>query len=55
MLYNVQIVKMNNCSMDMCIKSAWIVIQSFMLGWPCIMNYMYNNQLDALFILSLLN
>jgi hypothetical protein len=27
----------------------------FMLGWPCIMNYVYNNQLDALFILSLLS
>jgi hypothetical protein len=26
-----------------------------MLGSPCNMNYMYNNQLDALFILSLLN
>jgi hypothetical protein len=26
-----------------------------MLGWPRIMNYVYNNQLDALFILSLLN
>jgi hypothetical protein len=26
-----------------------------MLGWPCIMNYMYNNQLDALIILNLLN
>jgi hypothetical protein len=24
----------------------------FMLGWLCILNYMYNNQLDALFILS---
>jgi hypothetical protein len=26
-----------------------------MLGWPCIMNYMYSNQLYALFIFSLLN
>jgi hypothetical protein len=26
-----------------------------MLGWPCSMNYMYNNQHDALFILSLLS
>jgi hypothetical protein len=27
----------------------------FMLVWPCIMNYMYNNHLDALFILGLLS
>jgi hypothetical protein len=26
-----------------------------MLGWPCISNYMNNNQLDALFIFSLLS
>jgi hypothetical protein len=26
-----------------------------MLVWPCIMNYVYNNHLNALFILSLLN
>jgi hypothetical protein len=26
-----------------------------MLGLPCVMNYVYNNQLSALFILSLLN
>jgi hypothetical protein len=29
--------------------------RNFMLGWLCIMNYMCNNQLDAPFILSLLN
>jgi hypothetical protein len=27
----------------------------FMLGWLCIMNYVHNNQLDAPFVLSLLN
>jgi hypothetical protein len=29
--------------------------KNFMLGWMWIMNYMYNNQSDALFILGLLN
>jgi hypothetical protein len=28
---------------------------NFMFGWTFIMNYVYNNQLDGLFILSLLN
>jgi hypothetical protein len=32
-----------------------ITIWIFMLGWPCIMNCTYNNQLDALFVLSLLS
>jgi hypothetical protein len=27
----------------------------FMIGLPCIMHYVYNNQVGALFILSLLN
>jgi hypothetical protein len=36
---------------------VWIVnnFQSFMLGWPCSMNFMNNNQLNALFIFSLLS
>jgi hypothetical protein len=28
---------------------------NFMLGWPCILNYMNNNQHDALFFFSLLS
>jgi hypothetical protein len=33
-------------------SNCWLF---FMLGWPCIMNCMNNNQLDALFIFSLLS
>jgi hypothetical protein len=31
------------------------ILSIFYVGLTCIMNYVYNNQLDALFILSLLN
>jgi hypothetical protein len=31
------------------------MFQYFMLGWPCSLNYINNNQLDALFIFSLLS
>jgi hypothetical protein len=36
-------------------KYAKIFIMNFMLGSPCILNYMNNNQNDALFIFSLLS
>jgi hypothetical protein len=37
------------------VKGKSSLVLNFMLGWPCIMNYVYNNQFNALFILSLLN
>jgi hypothetical protein len=31
------------------------IVYVFYVGLPCIMNYVYTNQLDTLFVLSLLN
>jgi hypothetical protein len=33
----------------------YTVFLFLMLGWLCIINYVYKNQIDALFIRSLLN
>jgi hypothetical protein len=32
-----------------------LVFEFFYVGLTCVMNYVYNNQIDALFILTLLN